>query len=117
VRPYPLISIIYLCLERQASSYLGPVLVQILRPYLGHRPLVVLTMLYLQRRPLDTLWLPWPYHSLNWEHLAQTLGLHHNNLLLKLSLQSPWELYKNGSINILAKYEFELLRFLKKYQK
>jgi hypothetical protein len=32
-----------LCLERQASLKLEPVLDQILRPHLGHRPLAVIT--------------------------------------------------------------------------
>jgi hypothetical protein len=44
VRPYPLISIIESCLERQAFSYLESVSVQILRPHLERRPLVVITM-------------------------------------------------------------------------
>jgi hypothetical protein len=43
VWPYPLISIIESRLERQASPYLESVLVQILRPHLGRRPLVVIT--------------------------------------------------------------------------
>jgi hypothetical protein len=45
VWPYPLFSITYFSLERQASLYLRPVLVQILRPHLGCGPLVVITML------------------------------------------------------------------------
>jgi hypothetical protein len=45
VWPYPLISTIYLCLERQAITYLRPVLVQILRPHFGRGPLAVITTL------------------------------------------------------------------------
>jgi hypothetical protein len=52
------------------SSNLELVLDQILRPHLGCRPLAVITT-YIARRLLDTLRLPRPYRSLNWERLAQ----------------------------------------------
>jgi hypothetical protein len=45
------------------------------------------------RRPLDILWLPWPYHSFNWKCLAQRLGHLPLGPLLKSSHRSPWELY------------------------
>jgi hypothetical protein len=88
VRPYPLISIIKFCLERQAFPYLESVLVQILRPPLGRRPLVVITM-YIARRPLDTLRLPRPYRSLNWERLAQHSELCHNEPLAQVEPPKP----------------------------
>jgi hypothetical protein len=67
------------CLERLGSPLnLESVLDQILRPHLGRRPLVVILRI-LQRRPLDTLRLPRPYRSLNWERLAQHSEPCHTN--------------------------------------
>jgi hypothetical protein len=44
---------------------------------------------------LDTLRLPRPYRSINWEHLAQHSELRHTNSSLKSSPSSPRELYKS----------------------
>jgi hypothetical protein len=48
---------------------------------------------------LDTLRLPRPYRSLNWERLAQHSELRHNEPSLKSSLQSPRELYTVTNCN------------------
>jgi hypothetical protein len=65
---------------KDRQLYLGPVLVQILRPYLRRRPFSGYYYVSLQRRPLDTLQLPWLYCSLNWECLVQHLDFAITNL-------------------------------------
>ena len=42
---------------------------------------------------MDTLRLPRPYRSLNWERLAQHSEPRHTNPCSSRALQSPWELY------------------------
>jgi hypothetical protein len=73
---------------KDRQLYLRLVLVQILRPYLERRPFSGYYYISLQRRPLDTLWLPQLYRSLNWECLAQYSDFTTTNLRLSQAIKA-----------------------------
>jgi hypothetical protein len=81
-----------LCLERQASQNLKPVLDQILRPHLGRRPLVVITT-YLAKETIGYTPAPSALPQFQLGTPCATLGTSPHKPLLKSSLSSPRELY------------------------
>jgi hypothetical protein len=111
VQPYPLISIIYLCLKRQAFLYLRPVLVQILRPYLRCRPLSGSYYLTLAKETIGYTPAPSALLQSQLGMPRTSLGLCHNKPLLKSSLQSPQKLY-TGTLRVVECQLKELTEFI-----